>query len=176
MMLSDQELLAAVKEQTSEAFVIYGELGGEKLTGLALLALERETGALVVLIVSVGTGPDGEIELGVEVCTELEASIPALGTMCVSCGDRLRPAGLFCPNCGAEVAGPSGAAEADLDEMRAAVVGSITEDYELLGELLRKEGGRVYFAREKASGAIAALRLNKGTADGEFELVETQAI
>ena len=177
-MLSELELLAAVKEQASEDFVVYGELGGEreKDAGLALLALERESNTLVLLIASATTGPGGVIDLGVEVRTELDADVLASGTVCVSCGNRLRPSGRFCPNCGVEVQGQTAAPDADPDEMRAAVEGSITDDYELLGEMLRKEGGRVYFAREKASGAITALCLNKGIADGEFELIETQAI
>ena len=179
MIISNLELLAAVKEQTSEDFVVYGDLGGgrEKDAGLVLLALERESNTLVVLSVSATTGPNGEIDLGVEVRTELDVSGPAAGTVCVSCGNRLRRSGRFCPNCGMDVLRQTGAPDADPDEMRAAVEGSMTDDYELLGEMLRKEGGgRVYFAREKASGAIAALRLSQGTADGEFELIETQAI
>jgi len=185
-MISDLELLAAVKEQTSEAFVVYGELGRaggesgggghEKDAGLALLALEHESKTLVLLIVSATTAPDGQIELGIEVLTELGARVPALGTVCVSCGSRLRPLGRFCPNCGAEVPGQTGAPNADPDEMRSAVEGSLTDDYEMLGDMPWKAGGRVYFALEKASGAIAALRLNKGTTDGEFELVETQVV
>ena len=73
--------------------------------------------------------------------------------------------------------GQVGAVDADPEEMRAAVEESITGDYELLGEMRRKEGGgRVYFAREKSTGRIAALRLTKGQTDGEFELGETRIL
>lgn len=180
MMIGDLELLAAVREQTSEDFVVYGELGAgrehEQDDARALLARERASNTLVALIVSATSGPDGEIELGVEVRTELGTSVSSSGMVCVSCGNGLRASGRFCPNCGAAVPGHTGAPDADPDEMRAAVEGSITDDYELLGEMPRKEGGRVYFAREKVSGAIAALRLTNGTADGEFELVETPVV
>lgn len=176
-MISDLDLLAAIKEETSEAFVIFGELGRDKNAARALLALDRATNALVLLVVSATTGSHGEVDLGIEVRTELDALIPAARTLCLSCGSGLRPLAHFCPNCGADVLGQSGASDADPDDMRAAVEGSIPDDYELLGEMPRTAGGgRVYFAREKLSGAVAALRLNRGTTDGEFELVETQAI
>ena len=176
-MISDLDLLAAIKEETSEAFVIFGELGRDKNAARALLALDRATNALVLLVVSATTGSHGEVDLGIEVRTELDALIPAARTLCLSCGSGLRALAHFCPNCGADVLGQSGASDADPDDMRAAVEGSIPDDYELLGEMPRTAGGgRVYFAREKLSGAVAALRLNRGTTDGEFELVETQAI
>lgn len=176
-MISDLDLLQAVKDETSEEFVVYGELGREKSAGVALLALEKATNELVVLIVSATTGADGAVELGVDVRTELDARVPDVGTFCISCGTRLRPWGRFCPNCGLDVLGQVEAPDADPTEMRAAIEESITGDYELLGEMRRKEGGgRVYFAREKSSGRIAALRLTKGMTEGEFELGETRII
>ncbi|MEO7360037.1 MAG: zinc ribbon domain-containing protein [Gemmatimonadaceae bacterium] len=174
MTISDLELLAAVREQTSESFVVYGELGKANDAGLALLALECEGNTLVVLIVGATTGPDGATDLNVEVRSELGASAPAPGTICVSCGSRLRPLGRFCPNCGVAGSGQTSAPDAEPDEMRLAVEGSLTDDYELLGDMHWIPGGRVYFVREKSSGAITPLRLHQGTADGEFELVETQ--
>jgi hypothetical protein len=176
-MISDLELLQAVKEATSEEFVVYGELGREKTSRVALLALERAKNVLVVLVVAATTAKDGTVELGVDVRRELDARVPDNGTFCVGCGTRLRPWGRFCQHCGLDVLGQIGQADIDTADMREAVNEAITGDYELLGEMRRKEGGGlVFFARERSSGRIAALRLSKGHSDGEYELGETKVM
>ncbi|MEP6832393.1 MAG: zinc ribbon domain-containing protein [Gemmatimonas sp.] len=176
-MISDLDLLQAVKESTSDAYVVYGELGREESVGLGLLALDRATNELVVLVVSTTTGTDGEVELGIDVRTELDTLVPKAGTVCVSCETPLRSGARFCQNCGTEVQAQDGLSDADPADMRGAVQDSISGDYELLGEMRRKESaGRVYFVREKSSGGITALRLKQGVVAGEFELAETRVM
>jgi hypothetical protein len=176
-MISDQELLRAVKEATSEEFVVYGELGREKSDRVALLAMENATGELVVLIVTAASGADGSTELGVDVQTQLDGRVPDGGTFCASCGTRLRPWGRFCQNCGTDATGQAGSGETDNEAMRSAVREAISDDYDFLGEMPRKEGGGlVFFAREKDSGRIAALRLNKTKGSDDFELGETMIL
>lgn len=176
-MISDLDLLQAVKEATSEEFVVYGELGREKTSRVALLALDRARQVLVVLVVSATTAKDGTVELGVDVREELDARVPDNGTFCVGCGTRLRPWGRYCQHCGLDVLGNGGTGDMDTADMREAVNEAITGDYELLGEMRRKEsGGLVYFARERSTGRIAALRLSKGRSDGEYELGETKVM
>ncbi len=173
-MISDRDLLQAVTDATSDAYVVYGGLGREEVAGLALLALDTATNDLVVLMVNATTGPNGDVDLAVEVRTELEVLSPAVASTCVSCGSGLRPEGRFCPDCGHEAVGPAGKTDADWAEMRATVGASISGEYELLGEMRRKAGGEpVYFVREKSSGHLMPLRLSPGTTAGEFELAET---
>ncbi len=176
-MISDAELLRAVDEATSEDFLVYGELGREGATKVALLALERATGSLVVLVVVASVADDGSTELGVDVLTELDNRVPDAGTFCAKCGTKLRPWGRFCQNCGTDSTGQGAGTEEDATEIRAAVEEAIADDYELLGEIRRREGGgRVFFARERQSGRIAALRLNRGKDAAEFELGETMIL
>lgn len=176
-MISDLELLNAVREATSEAFVVYGELGRDETAGVALLARDISTSDLVVLVVSATTDGDDEVELNVDLRTELDARVPDAGAFCGACGTRLRPWGRFCPNCGRDATGQSEDPGADPAELRAAVEESISGDYEFLGEMRRKDGGgRVYFGREKRGGRIAALRLTRTGAEGEFALDETRLI
>ena len=77
-MISDAELLRAVDEATSEDFLVYGELGREGATKVALLALERATGSLVVLVVVASVADDGSTEICLRRGTCIEAN-PLIG-------------------------------------------------------------------------------------------------
>lgn len=175
-MLSDRELLTAVQDAADD-FTVYGELGrhGESLA--ALLARERVGRNLVILMVSAVTNSAREIELSIEVKHELDARIPDGGTKCPACGAVLRPWVRFCTRCGHDVAGAGAVTPAEREELRTAVMSAVENDYEYLGEIRRSEGGGdVFFARERGTGRIAALRLNRSAADGEFELGETNIL
>src|SRR5688500_14730595 len=169
-MLSDRELLAAVQEAAHD-YPVFGELGrqGDKLA--ALLARERASQRLVVLMVQGSTGSGGETELTIEVKDQLDARIPDSGTKCPACGATLRPWVRFCTRCGHDVTGQGAVTPEEREALRAAVMSAVESEYEFLGEMRRSEGGGdVFFARERATSRIAALRLNRSGAEGEFEL------
>lgn len=175
-MLSDRELLAAVQEAADD-YTVYGELGRHGDSLAALLARERAGGRLVVLMVSASTNPAGEMELSIEVKEQLDARIPDGGTKCPACGAVLRPWVRFCTRCGHDVTGQGAVSDSERTALRAAVMSAVEADYEFLGEIRRSEGGGdVFFARERSSGRIAALRLNRSASDGEFELGETNIL
>jgi len=175
-MLSDRELLAAVQE-AAEDYTVYGELGRHGDALAALLARERVGRQLVVLMVSSSTDSGGETELSIEVKQELDARVPDGGTKCPACGAPLRPWVRFCTRCGHDVTGQGAVTAVERTELREAVMAAVESEYEFLGEIRRGEGGGdVFFARERATGRIAALRLNRSKADGEFELGETNIL
>lgn len=176
-MLSDRELLTAVQRELAEGYVVYGELG-RNVEAVALLGFAKARSQLVVLMVESGLSVDGETELAVEVRDELDSSVPDGGTTCPACRHELRPWIRFCTNCGFDVAGSTGGrSSANKEMLRAAVQEAVDAEYELLGEIPRKEGGGdVYFARERESGRIAALRLTQGAESGEFDLTETHIL
>jgi hypothetical protein len=175
-MLSDQELLSAVQDAADD-FIVYGELGRQGASLAALLARRRVERKLVVLMVNASTNAQGEIELSIDVKDELDARIPDGGTKCPACGATLRPWVRFCTRCGHDVTGKGAVSPEEREAMRNAVMSAVEEDYEYLGEIRRSEGGGdVFFARERASGRIAALRLNASQANGEFELGETNIL
>jgi len=175
-MLSDRDLLATVQE-AAEDFTVYGELGRHGETLAALLARQRADRRLVILMVQASTSDMGEVELSIEVKHELDARIPDGGTKCPACSATLRPWVRFCTRCGHDVTGKGASTPTERDELREAVKAAVEDEYEFLGEIRRSEGGGdVFFARERASGRIAALRLNNSRTDGEFELNETNIL
>ncbi len=175
-MLSDRDLLATVQE-AAEDFTVYGELGRHGDTLAALLARQRADQRLVILMVQASTSELGEVELSIEVKHELDARIPDGGTKCPACSAALRPWVRFCTRCGHDVTGKGASTAGERDELREAVKAAVEADYEFLGEIRRSEGGGdVFFARGRANGRIAALRLNSSRTDGEFELNETNIL
>jgi hypothetical protein len=175
-MLSDRELLASVQEAADD-FIVYGELGRQGDALAALLARRRVERKLVVLMVNASTNAEGEIELSIDVKDELDARIPDGGTKCPACSATLRPWVRFCTRCGHDVTGKGAVSPEEREALRNAVMSAVEDDYEYLGEIRRSEGGGdVFFARERTSGRIAALRLNQSQTDGEFELGETNIL
>lgn len=176
-MLSDRELLAAVKQAAENAYIVYGELGRTD-EEVALLAREKQRDILVVLMVQDSVSAEGETELAVEVREELDARVPGGGSTCPACQVALRPWVRFCTRCGFDIAGrAAGPGNADRAMVRAAVREAMEAEFELLGEIARKEGGGdVFFARERATGRIVALRISQGTSADEFDLDETRVV
>lgn len=163
----------AVQEAVDD-FTVFGELGRQGDSLAALLAREHSNQRLVVLMVQTSTNSAGEVELSVDVKDELDARIPDGGSKCPACSATLRPWVRFCTRCGHDVTGKGATSDAEREELRSAVKEAVEADYEFLGDIRRSEGGGdVFFARERSSGRIAALRLNSSAVKGEFELGET---
>jgi hypothetical protein len=157
-------LLAAVREAAGTDFTVYGEIGRAGDGSIAYLARDARRDCLLALKLSIRPGTQGEFEL--EVVQELRDDLPAFDKFCAKCGGALRAWGRFCPHCGTEVFGDVGPWSPD--EMRQAVLDFAGDRFDILGEM-RSQGGRIYFALEKATGRIEALRLEKKGAE-EFAL------
>jgi hypothetical protein len=97
------------------------------------------------------------------VLRQLDATVPSAEGKCPTCGQSLRGWGRFCSQCGADLSGVApGEGGASSDRLLEAVRQSAGSTYEVLGQMDRSEGGGVvYFARERDSGKIVALRLQK---------------
>ncbi len=176
-MLSDKELIQAVQDAAGTEYSVFGELGRDSDDRVALLALDRAANALIVLVVHATLATDGSTELSVDLRTELDAGVPDAGAFCTNCGAKLRPWARFCGRCGTDATGRGGTGDTDVAQLRGAVEAAIAAEYELLGEMHRKEGGgAVFFARNRATRKIVALRLNRVLGTGEFELDETMIL
>jgi Sel1 repeat-containing protein len=173
----DDELSRAVREAVAGQYEMLGELGRGRLGSIVYLVRDLETTRLVVLRLDRTQGSE-EYEL--TVVDQLDENIPALDSACPFCERRLDGWGRFCPQCGRDVTGVGGdAATAGYtpDQLLAAVRDAAAGAYEVLGEMARaRGGGMVYFARDLATGAIVALRLEADRAGGGFALGRTQVL
>jgi hypothetical protein len=156
--------LEAVREVAGTDFTVFGEIGRATDGSISYLARDGRRDCLVAL--KLGRRADAPDEFELEVVQELRDDLPAFDKFCAKCGSALRPWGRFCPQCGGEVFGDVGPWSPE--ELRQAVSDFAGDRYDILGEM-RSQGGRIYFAREKSSGKIEALRLEKKGAD-EFAL------
>jgi hypothetical protein len=167
----DDEQLAAVSEVAEGQFDVLGEMGRGKKGSVVYLARDLSTERLVALKLF----HEGHDEYTLEVVQQLDGTVPALEGACARCGKQQEGWGRYCWNCGADLSGigGTGASSADLLD---AVVEAAGDSLEVLGEMDRAEGGgRVYFARDKSSSRIVALRLQKDKgAPGEDEYVISQ--
>jgi hypothetical protein len=156
--------LEAVREAAGADFTVFGEIGRAADGSISYLARDAQRDCLVALKLARRPAAPDEFEL--EVVQELRDDLPAFDRFCAKCGSALRAWGRFCPHCGAEVFGDVGPWSPE--ELRQAVSDFAGDRYDILGEM-RSQGGRIYFALEKSSGKIEALRLEKKGAD-EFAL------
>ena len=179
----EDDLFRAVRDAVASEYELLGELGRGANGSVVYLAREAATRHLVALKLEQGaSGADADYEL--TVVPQLDESIPSPGSSCPYCARRIQGWERFCPQCGRDI---SGEAEGSgptsgftTEELLVAVRESASDQYEVLGEMPRaRGGGRVYFARELATGAIVALRLQRerSTAgEDQFSLGRTQVL
>ena len=162
----DAGFLAAVQRAVGEHFEVLGEMGHGAKGRIVYLAREAGSGHLVALQLTPGeSAPDGEVWL--EVLRQLDASVPAGEGVCPRCSVALRGWARFCGQCGADL---SGVVDASPDRLLDAVRAAAGAEYEVLGPMERAEGGgAVYFARERSTGRIVALRLERDATAGARE-------
>lgn len=172
----NDDLLRAVQEAAAGSHEVLGEMGRDAGGRVIYLARDLTSAALVALRLD---GAGGNYVL--DVARTLDANVGrAIASACGRCGAPLVEWGKFCPQCGADVAqaaGGPGSREDLLDAVKAAA----RDDFEILGEMDRAEGGgAVYFARDLASGKVVTLRLRKeqdtGPATDSYSLGETQVL
>ncbi len=169
--------LKAVQGAAAEDFTVLGEIGRGKDGVIIYLAREVSSTRLVALRLQ----REGQLadEFSLEVARHLDNSMPAPESKCFKCGKAIRGWARFCGYCGADL---SGAAPAEDDTgghatMLAALNEAVAADYEVLGEMSRSEGGgAVYFARDRETNRIVALRLQREGAGDEFSVGLTSAL
>ena len=179
--MTRDELFRTLKRAVAGSFEVLAELGRGQGGRNAYVAREVDGGGLVVLELNLeDTDPDGTPNYGLFIRRELDASIPALSLQCDQCGASIGGWARYCPNCDRDLSGAAhttgGRTAAELLES-----GQLAghDRYEFLGEMSRAEGGgAVYFARERASGRLVALRVEKegSGSDAGYKLTTTQTM
>jgi eukaryotic-like serine/threonine-protein kinase len=154
------DVLGTIRDALGTAFDILGEMGREGDKAVAFLARDNNTGRLVALkVANDGVQRPGS-ELALSIRRALDSTVPAQAETCVSCGAAMKSWARFCAICNRDQAGRG---NGDVVAREAVAAGQIPDDeYELLGEMPRAEGGRpVYFGRRHDTGTIVALHINR---------------
>ena len=151
------EYLEAVQAAADGDYTVFGEMGRSQDGGVVYLARDLADRRLVAL--RLAPDPMGGDEFLLDVVKHLEPSLPALESSCPGCHEPIRKWGRFCTCCGTDLSGVEFAGTPDA-ELMAAVQDASGGDYEVLGEMRHVDGGGlVYFAREKGTRTLIALRL-----------------
>ncbi len=176
-------LLDAVRKAVAADFDVLGELGRGSRGKVVYLGRERTSGHLVALQLVPAPGGEKSGDMFLDVLRKLDGSVPAAEAKCPNCGDALRGWLRYCSHCGADLSGvaPDSGPGTSRAQLLEAVREAAGQTYEVLGEMPRVEGGGiVYFARERATGKIGALRLQQREAapDGRkrYELGRTRML
>jgi hypothetical protein len=110
-----------------------------------------------------------------DIVRELPTAVPGVEARCPRCAADAVAGARFCTRCGSDLSGIGlmgrGIPRAELP---AGLERATAGKYEILGELAGAEGGPVYFARERVTSGIVALRLWKDAHD-EYVLHVTRA-
>ena len=173
----DDPFLAAVKEAAAADFAVLGEIGRGEGGIIMYLAREASSRRLVALRLQ----REGQLadEFSLEVVRHLDNSMPAPDSKCVKCGKAIKGWARFCSYCGADLTGAA-PKEGDAVEralMLEAVKEAVSADYDVLGEMSRTEGGgAVYFALDRSTKRIVALRLQREGEGEEFSVGLTTAL
>jgi hypothetical protein len=160
------ELLDAVRQMAAGDYEVFGEIGRGHDSTVVYLANDIAASRLVALkLTSSGLNSDEYI---LDVVKELDSTLPSFENACSRCGTPLRQWGRFCGKCGMDLYSIADQ-KWTADELREAVQEFATDRFEILGEMRTQGGGRIYFARDVATGTVEALRLQK-TRQDEFSL------
>lgn len=165
---TNARVLQAVQRAVQGNYEVLGELGrSDPEAGVVVyLARQAGAGALVALRVRPAEGAKGASrEMWLDVLRQLDATTPGPRETCVACGKGVSSWDRFCGSCGADLsagdAGDGGSPEALLEAVRNAAGAK----YEVIGQMNRSDGGgNVYFARERKTGNLTALRLRREAA------------
>lgn len=171
----NDELLRAVQDAAAGSHEVLGEMGQDAGGHVIYLARDLQSAALVALRLD---GADGDYVL--DVARTLDPAVGrAMSAACGRCGAPLVGWGKFCPQCGADVA-HAVAENASREDLLDAVKVAARDEFEILGEMDRAEGGGVvYFARDLGSGKVVTLRLRKepdAGATDSYSLGETRVL
>lgn len=173
----EDPFLKAVQVAAADDFTVLGEIGRGSDGVIIYLSREVSSGRLVALRLQ----REGQLahEFSLELVRHLDNSMPAPESKCFKCGKPIRGWARFCSFCGADLSGAAPATDdaAGQAAMLAALNEAVAADYDVLGEMSRSEGGgAVYFARDRATNKIVALRLQREGVEGEFSVGLTTAL
>ena len=158
-------VLQAVQQAVQGNYEVLGELGrSEPEAGVVVyLARQLGTGALVALRVRPADGARGASrEMWLDVLRQLDASTPGPRETCVACGKAVSSWDRFCGSCGADLSAGDPGDGASPEALLEAVRSAAGAKYEVIGQMHRSDGGgNVYFARERKTGNLTALRLRR---------------
>ena len=174
--------LADVQEAAAEAYEIFGELGRGPRGLTIYLARERSARASMVLLElqPTGRGSAGFEEFALEFAGEVHAPGSVTGRICPSCGASDPRSGRFCARCRFNFADAADRPIRSRQELAQQVSSQTNNTYDILGEVDQAEGrGIVYFARDRGTGGLVALRLQPDEAAGareEYSLDVTRSL
>ncbi len=159
--------MQAVREAAAGDFDVLGEIGRGNDGTIVYLARDMQSKRLVALKLQRDASLADEFSL--EMIKHLEGTMPGLESRCSSCGKSLTGWARFCTFCGADLSGaPAAQDAAERQSLLSAVKEAVAGEYEVLGEMERREGGgAVYFARDLKLGKIVALRLTRENVGGQ---------
>ena len=158
-----QRVLQAVRDAVQGEYEVLGELGRNAAGVSVFLARQLRVGSLVALRARPAEGPASANEIWLDVMRQLDASMPGPREQCASCNRAIGSWDRFCGHCGADLSGSPGD-RASADQMLQAVRDAAGARYEVIGAMNRADGGGdVYFARDRRTGALTALRLKRDT-------------
>lgn len=162
-----QRVLRAVQEAVNGEYEVLGELGQNDGGVTVDLARQLRVGVLVALRARPAEGPAGASgEMWLDVLRQLDATTPGPREACVSCGQSVSSWDRFCGHCGTDLTGAQAGDGTSADQLLQAVRDAAGVRYEVLGQMDRADGGgNVYFARERGSGKLTALRLRRDAGD-----------
>jgi hypothetical protein len=173
--MSEQAILESLRAMVADDFDVLGEIGRDAHGTLVYLARDRAALTLVALRLEPQVGE----EYALDIVRVLDASIPDAAGSCPRCSASLRPWARFCTQCRYDLSGigPSDSGtNVSREDLRAAVEAAAADEFEVLGDMPRAEGGGlVYFARDRSDGKVVALRLQREGAD-EYALGVTQVL
>lgn len=139
-----------------------GELVQEHPGVLAYLARERATGGLVGLRLEL----EAPNHYMLDIVRELPTAMAGIEARCPRCATDAVAGARFCTRCGSDLSGIGSMGRGiPRAELAAGLERAAAGKYEILGELAGAEGGPVYFARERGTSGIVALRLWKDAHD-----------
>jgi hypothetical protein len=156
--------LAEVQQAAAETYDIFGELGRGSQGHPVYLARERAADGRMVLLELRRTGrdPSGAEEYALEYAGDVHAPGSVTGRICPSCGATDPRSGRYCGRCRHNFTDPSGRPVQTRQELLEQVQQQTRGTYDILGEIDHAAGrGIVYLARDRASGAMVALRLQR---------------
>ena len=161
--MSDDAVWDALARALTGEYEIIARLGIGRSGAPVYLARELITDKLVAIRLPPLVSGNESQEYGLEVVRQIDASLPEIDGHCPHCSAKVRQWSRFCMRCGSDISGIAPSATQSRDDLRDLARRAALGKYELLGEMVRADGGGlVYFARERTGGQIVGLQLEQG--------------
>jgi hypothetical protein len=161
--MSDDAVWNALARALTGEYDIVARLGVGSSGAPVYLARELVTDKLVAIRLPPLVSGNESQEYGLEIVRQIDASLPEIEGRCAHCGAKVRRWSRFCMRCGSDISGIAPSDSQSREDLRDIVRRTALGKYEMLGEMTRADGGGlVYFGRERSSGQILGLQLERG--------------